>query len=714
MNDLERFNKKHIAAADFEAPTGPEVVKRFSFTPMHGVLVLLALLVLLFIGFISLARSVQINAVTADFSNPGQLVRQSASISIDALIKLPLGNRILLLPGDHPVSISAEGFQPLNQNVEITGDRHQQIELELVRLPGVLDIRLQDDLEFPATVSIDGKDYGTLTGQISGVPAGERTIIIDAPLYRPLSQTITVQGKGQIETLDLELEAAWSEYQFSSTPEQSPIFIDGVEVGKTPLSLKLEEGTRRVQFRLEGFKPYQRDFAIVAQQDVIVPEVALIPADGVLNVVTRPENAAVILNGEYRGNTPLEINVEPNKNQTLQVYKAGFRLAEQRISLTPNQHQEKQLALQADLVSISVSVSPQDADVYVDGVRKGQGSQTLNLSTLPHTISVRKAGYVTQNDDVIPTRGQKQVVTVKLLTEEQHYWAQIPNTYTSETGHSMKLFRSPGGVQVGSSRRESGRRANEAKYNARLTKAFYVSLYETTNKQFRNFQAKHNAGNFKKKSLDFNQGPAVNVSWQQAAQYCNWLSEKEGLDAFYKTKNGFVSGQNSEANGYRLLTEVEWAWLARNRGGDVLTYPWGNQPTPPSKAVGNFADKQASQIITFILDGYDDGYKGTAPVGRFPANHRGIFDIDGNASEWINDWYSAKGNSGGELVDPLGPDVGEFHVIRGASWAKGHLPQLRLAYRGFGAKGEHDVGFRVARYAGLNKGKKRLASDGAR
>ena len=76
-------------------------------------------------------------------------------------------------------------------------------------------------------------------------------------------------------------------------------------------------------------------------------------------------------------------------------------------------------------------------------------------------------------------------------------------------------------------------------------------------------------------------------------------------------------------------------------------------------------------------------------------------------SEWINDWYSAKGSSelkGSDASrDPIGPPEGEFHVVRGASWAKGYLPQLRLAYRDSAAKGKHDIGFRIARYAGLNK-----------
>ena len=713
MNKLERFNNTKISAVEFEAPTGAEKISRFVFTPIHAVLIVLALLVLVFITFITLARSVEVSAVTEDFINVGSTVEQPASISIDAVLKLPIGNRLLILPGQYTASIRADGFHDVEQVITISSERHQQIALELVRLPGNLDVRLQDSLESQATVTIDDKDFGSLPGVIGNVPAGERKITIDAPLYRPLTQTLLVQGKGETQELNLVLEAAWAEYQFNSVPEKSAVFIDEVEVGETPLTLKLEEGTHNLRFDLTGFKTYQRDISVVAQENTIVPDVELIPADGVLTINTQPANAAVILDGEYRGNSPLTLNLVPNKAQSLQVYKAGFRLLQQNVTLDPDQREEKSLSLKADLVAVKVSISPEDAFVYVDGVKRGQGSQTLNLNTLPHTVSIRKPGYVTQNDDIIPTRDQKQIINVKLLTEEQHYWAQVPNTYENEIGHSMKLFRAPGGVKLGSSRREAGRRANEVQYTAQLTKPFYVSLHETTNKQFRNFQSNHNAGNFKKKSLNLNQAPAVNVSWQQAALYCNWLSEKEGFDPFYQTKKGYVSGQNKDANGYRLLTEVEWAWLARNKDGDVLTYPWGNNPSPSLlKPVGNFADKQAAQLITFILPNYDDDYVGTAPVGRYPANHRGLFDLGGNASEWVNDWYDAKGNSGGDLTDPLGPDVGEFHVVRGASWAKGHLPQLRLAYRDFGAKGKYDIGFRIARYAGLNKNKKAQTSEG--
>ncbi|MGH8246162.1 MAG: formylglycine-generating enzyme family protein, partial [Gammaproteobacteria bacterium] len=71
----------------------------------------------------------------------------------------------------------------------------------------------------------------------------------------------------------------------------------------------------------------------------------------------------------------------------------------------------------------------------------------------------------------------------------------------------------------------------------------------------------------------------------------------------------------------------------------------------------------------------------------------------GNAAEWVHDHYDiAAEESGAAALDPLGPESGEHHVIRGASWAHGGLTELRLSYRDYGLEGRDDVGFRIARY----------------
>ncbi|MFT5572199.1 MAG: sulfatase activating formylglycine-generating enzyme [Cryomorphaceae bacterium] len=710
MNSPEQFDNAQIEASEYEAPSGQLARESFELHRGHWLLFAFALLSVSFIIFISLAKSVQVRAITPMLSKPNSFLPQAAEVQIDSRVKLPIGNRVLLLPGQHKVKMTAVGYADLEHSLDIGSDRHQQFELVMTRLPGQLSVSFGSPIDTAAEISIDGQPSVIAPGLVLDIPAGLHQVTVDAPLYRSITQGVLIQGKQQTEQLQVDLEPAWAEYTFSTMPADATLLVDGVAQGETSLSVKLEEGLRSIEFQSKGFKRFKQDIGVVSQQNLVIPEITLIPADGILNLASKPEKAAVILNGEYRGVTPLELKVVPNQSQRIQIYKAGYRLHEQQLALEPDQLEQLELNLVQDLVSVKLSVSPNDAEVLIDGVSRGTGSQNLRLNTLPHRISVRKSGYVAYNTELIPTKRNAQIVSVNLLTYDQHYWAQVPDTYANKLGHQMKLFKPSGEFKMGSSRREAGRRANEVQFTAALRKPFYAGRHETNNKQFRAFKASHNAGNYKKKSLDANKAPAVNISWQQAALYCNWLSEKEGLDPFYQIIKGFISGNNIEANGYRLLTEAEWAWLARIDGDETLIYPWGNTPRPTSaKPVENLADVNAQELIAFTLADYDDGFKGSAPIGRFTANHNGLYDMGGNASEWVNDWYSAKGSRemkrAGTINDPIGPDIGEFHVVRGASWAKGHLPQLRLAYRDYAAKGKHDIGFRVARYAGRSKGK---------
>jgi len=151
-------------------------------------------------------------------------------------------------------------------------------------------------------------------------------------------------------------------------------------------------------------------------------------------------------------------------------------------------------------------------------------------------------------------------------------------------------------------------------------------------------------------------------------------------------------------NGYRLPTEAEWAWAARfSSQEEPLIYPWGQSLPPPDRS-GNYADVSAANLLPTTLITYNDGFEVSSPSGGFEPNALGIFDMGGNVSEWVQDYYEITRSETEEVVeDPLGPENGRFHSIRGSSWRSVTVTDLRLAYRNYSLQGDEKIGFRIAR-----------------
>jgi formylglycine-generating enzyme required for sulfatase activity len=232
----------------------------------------------------------------------------------------------------------------------------------------------------------------------------------------------------------------------------------------------------------------------------------------------------------------------------------------------------------------------------------------------------------------------------------------------------------------------------------RLTRAFYLGTREITNGELRAFNPEHDSGEFGGLSLNGDDQPAVNVTWEEAARYLNWLSVKDGLQPVYEETAGGWAPVRPLRNGYRLPTEAEWEWAARFLGQERgLVYPWGDVNSPPDLS-GNYADVTAAKILPTTLVTYNDGQPVTAPVGTYPANSAGFFDLGGNVAEWTQDFYIGDTlETTVSVDDPLGPEAGGLHVVRGSSWRSATVTDLRVAQRGSGLDRRQDVGFRIAR-----------------
>jgi len=200
--------------------------------------------------------------------------------------------------------------------------------------------------------------------------------------------------------------------------------------------------------------------------------------------------------------------------------------------------------------------------------------------------------------------------------------------------------------------------------------SFYMSKYPVTNREYKLFKPGHK-GRWSEQP-DY---PVETVSWHDAVEYCNWLSDKEGLKRCYSG-----SGDNTVCdftkNGYRLPTEAEWEYACR--AGTTTEYYWGNRMNDDYCWYYNNSGNQIH------------------PVGQKKPNQFGLYDMSGNVREWCWDWYDNYSKSPSK--NPAGPSSGSYRIIRGGRW-DGEEVSCRSASRHYNwpVSAYDDLGFRPVR-----------------
>jgi formylglycine-generating enzyme required for sulfatase activity len=677
-----------IAPSSFEplAP-GAQAAQRQK-RPVRWLLLTAAIGFALIMLYLFMARSVEIK-VDAE---------TESDVDVSGLF-LPFGERMLILQGDYAVTVTAPGYHPEEVTLVVGEADSQTLEITLRPLPGLLDI---NSTPAGAAVLIDGEEVGVTPITALPVEAGEHQLALAADRYLPLAQALSVTGRQVQQQLELSLAPAWAEISINSTPADATVLMDGEPRGNTPATLEILQGEHQLLFEKAGFAPLLQDIEVVAGTPQALATVSLVPAAGLMDLSSAPSGANVTMDGEFQGQTPLTLELSPGRSHRLSVSRAGYRRYNVSVELAAGETLQRKVDLVAQLGEVVFRISPPEAMLRVDGKPRGKGNQTLSLPAFEHTVEVSLAGHASVRQRVTPRPGLQQVVEVSLQTEQSARMSRITPEVTTALGQTLLLFTPADSPRseftMGASRREPGRRANEVMHTVRLQRMFYLQTTEVTNAQFRQFQAQHNSGQIEGKSLNREHQPAVQLSWQQATQFCNWLSRKEGLPPFYRETSGIVNGYNPSATGYRLPTEAEWAWAARVNGEQLLKFPWGDT-FPPNTASENYADNTSAYVTGRILSGYTDGHVVSATVASFTANHNGLYDMGGNVAEWVHDAYSIPSANGAASTDPLGPQNGDNFVIRGASWSLSQIAELRLSYRDYGQAGRDDVGFRIARYA---------------
>lgn len=647
--------------------------------------------------YVVTARSVKIDVIPSE-----------AVVSFDELIAPSIDDHWVLRPGKRQIIVEATGYKTHRGALFITDELIQTHAVSLNPLPGHLRVEITPIDS--ATITIDELVTATVPSTVSNIEAGLRQIEITADRYLPFSTALEIEGRGIEQQLKVDLLPAWASVSIETQPIGAMVAVDDKLIeGVTPLTSELLQGRRTLVVSADGYKPWRRTIDVTAGIPIELPSILLDKADGFVNLVSTPAGASVTLDSKFQGQSPIKFPISANLKHKIGVRKQGYRSQSKPVTVAAGKTESVSFNLEAELAAVQILATPADAELLVDGQSRGPANQTLQLATHAHQIEVRKPGFVSYEATVTPRVGIKKQIKVR-LRKPQQATAQTAqrapagrvdtNIISSFVGQQLKLFRG-GDITMGSSRRDANRRANETLREATLVRPFYFGVHEVANGEFRRFLANHHAAAVNGIDVDGDTHPVINVSWESAALFCNWLSRKDSLDVFYQIKNGKVLGINPAAPGYRLPTEAEWAWVARSapKSTDIFEYPWAGK-FPPRGRSGNYADQSAKNALGQVIVNYNDGFPATAPVGSYPANLRGIRDMGGNVSEWTNDYYAAAIDPNiGRQPDPRGPRTGTARVIRGSNWTHASATELRFAYRDFGNNGRDDVGFRIARYA---------------
>jgi formylglycine-generating enzyme required for sulfatase activity len=605
-----------------------------------------------------------------------------------------LGGRYLLRPGTYRLHAERSGHLPIDTTFDVGPGAPTTLRYSFEPLGGLVSIRSRP--VSGATVVIDGEAVGTTPIDDVPLSAGDHTVEVTAPRHLATSTSFRIEPGDPPRVLETELEPNWAPVTVASAPSGAEVFIDGAAVGATPSTIEVEAGSRILEIRSAGRKRVRRTLEVSAGEAVDLGVVTLEPEDGRLAVTSRPAGATVTVGSEYRGTTPLEVAVPPDAPLEVRVSLAGHATYSTGVAVAAGQRVEVQATLEMLTGEVVITSRPQGAELLIDGSPRGMTGQTVELEARPHEIEIRLEGYGPYRTTITPEPGLKRAVRATLQPTGPK---ALPRSITSPQGVELVLV-DPGRLTMGASRREPGRRANEVLREVEITKPYYLAVREVSNRDFREFQSGHQSGAYGGHNLEIDHHPVVNVTWEDAARYCNWLSEKAGLPPVYVERSGALVPRSPTPLGYRLPTEAEWAWAARYAGSSAPSkYPWGDAlPVPPG--AGNFGDASAEDVLHAALPDYRDGYPVTAPAGSFTANPLGVYNLGDNVAEWVQDVYTFTPSAPGVVErDPTGPASGAQHVVRGASWMDTTVTELRLTTRDGEDQPRPDLGFRIARSA---------------
>jgi formylglycine-generating enzyme required for sulfatase activity len=589
-------------------------------------------------------------------------------------------NKVYTLGGAVEVKVAADTFESATVNID--ADSPSNIEVVLQPSPALLKASL--DVAGDTSWYIDGQLVFVGNQLEYSLPADNYVVAVQNPYYE-LWETQIEANRAQTITLAPELVAISGSITLNSTPSGAQVSIDGQQVGQTPYTSERLGGQYDVQLTRAGYQALQDTLEVTLAAAQVTRNYQLIPEQAIVTLNATPANGVLLIDNIEK---PLgEHSLDANTQHRFSYQLAGYYPYQRALTFAPGASQSISIVLEPELGKVNVA-SNVTAQVSINNQAKGNVPLSLELPAKETQITLALDGYRSVTKRFTPSSSQLTSLNIPMLTEFDARRQEGRPLFANQIGIDLQKFRGDA-FTMGSPPNESERRRNEHEIDVDFSREFWVSRHEITQAQYAAFKGQSSNSKL----------PQTDISWNDAALFTNWLSQQEGLPAFYRVRGEQVVGINPDSRGYRLPTEAEWEWLAKKSKRPRSTvYVWGNQTRIPRNN-GNYGDQSIKGTQLIFLDDYNDQKAGVAEVGSFTADRSGMYDLAGNVSEWVHDFYvTALPDTSKVHIDYLGAPRGTQNVVKGGNYTSGRLRELRAAFREVGETPKPTIGFRIARY----------------
>ena len=585
-------------------------------------------------------------------------------------VSIPYFEKQLVLTSAVSYRISSPGFYPQLVRIKAV-KKTPELAIQLLPLPGLVEVQVDTPHAFVLKVDPPKARLIDSTKYIYEIPAGPAEFLVEGANLQTLRSETIVKGRGKAQKIILEPQTLLAMLEFTTLPKLVEVTLNGIQHSSPEGSfrLKIRSSDNELIVSHEGYKTFRKKIALSSGGNISLGRIELVAKRVLMQIKSSPSGAAVFLDRTFIGETPLELQVLPLIRHNLQVNKAGFEKVSAVIwpqvgrSITKNY----QLSSVKYMLNLNSSVP---ASIRLNGDSIGLTPLELAVSE-GDTIILTAEGYATEQINIVTSHAQSTKLDVQMVLAERKAYVDSPDIH-SLAGLEFKKIRGADGYRVA---------VTDVTIGTVEIPDLYVSKTEVTRESFSRFLGKPNTPNN-------NLVPITNVSWEQASQYCNWLSKMDGLAPFYLTEEIAGVALNSideKANGYRLPTIVEWLYLTVD-DNQSQTNGSGNL----SRGIGNIAGREALNRQLRYFEDYVDEYSGLAPVASFRPNSKGLFDVVGNAREWLH-------NSAGRSSKYFGSGKGIDRLAAGSGFKSGSEDELDMLYYVKEVFSKDDIGFRVVR-----------------